>query len=65
VLPGEFLEAAHTGQELLLAAALFGLGSAVDLPSLARTGARTALLGLSAWLVVAGVSYAGVMLVAR
>lgn len=64
LLPGEVLEAAHTGQELLLAAALFGLGSAVDLPSLARTGARTALLGLSAWLVVAGVSYAGVVLVA-
>ncbi|MEJ8667633.1 putative sulfate exporter family transporter [Streptomyces sp. MS1.AVA.1] len=65
LLPAEVLNAAHTGQELLLAAALFGLGSAVDLPSLARTGARTALLGLSAWLVVAGVSYAGVLLVAR
>ncbi|MGW6737111.1 YeiH family protein [Streptomyces sp. NPDC055013] len=65
LLPAELLEAAHTGQELLLAAALFGLGSAVDLPSLTRTGARTALLGLSAWLVVAGVSYAGVLLVTR
>ncbi|MFI9150449.1 YeiH family protein [Streptomyces sp. NPDC053367] len=65
LLPGPALEAAHTGQELLLAAALFGLGSAVDLPSLTRTGARTALLGLTAWLVVAGVSYAGVLLVAR
>ncbi|MFE1442327.1 YeiH family protein [Streptomyces sp. NPDC058739] len=65
LLPGEVLEGAHTGQELLLAAALFGLGSAVDLPSLARTGARTALLGLCAWLVVAGVSYAGVLLVTR
>lgn len=65
LLPAEVLGAAHTGQELLLAAALFGLGSAVDLPSLARTGARVALLGLAAWLVVAGVSYAGVLLVAR
>jgi uncharacterized integral membrane protein (TIGR00698 family) len=63
LLPGGVLETAHTGQELLLAAALFGLGSAVDLPSLTRTGARTALLGLTAWLVVAGVSYAGVLLV--
>jgi uncharacterized integral membrane protein (TIGR00698 family) len=64
LLPAEILEAARTGQELLLAAALFGLGTAVDLPTLARTGARTALLGISAWLVVAGVSYAGVLLVA-
>ncbi|MGC0327345.1 putative integral membrane protein (TIGR00698 family) [Streptomyces sp. SAI-170] len=65
LLPAPVLDAAHTGQELLLATALFGLGSAVDLPSLTRTGARTALLGLTAWLVVAGVSYAGVLLVAR
>ncbi|MFJ8085607.1 YeiH family protein [Streptomyces sp. NPDC096205] len=65
LLPTPVLDAAHTGQELLLATALFGLGSAVDLPSLTRTGARTALLGLTAWLVVAGVSYAGVLLVAR
>ncbi|MFI0821637.1 YeiH family protein [Streptomyces sp. NPDC021098] len=56
------LDAAATGQELLLAAALFGLGSAVHLPSLARTGARVAALGLCAWGVIAGVSYAGVLL---
>jgi uncharacterized integral membrane protein (TIGR00698 family) len=64
MVPAQVLEAARTAQELLLAAALFGLGSAVDLPSLTRTGGRVALLGLSAWLVVAGVSYAGVLLVA-
>lgn len=56
------LDAAATGQELLLAAALFGLGSAVHLPSLTRTGARVAALGLCAWGVIAGVSYAGVLL---
>ncbi|MEU6862410.1 putative sulfate exporter family transporter [Streptomyces sp. NPDC046876] len=61
-LPGAALDWAHTAQELLLAAALFGLGSAVDLPSMARTGGRAALLGLGAWIVVAGVSYAGVLL---
>ena len=59
------LDAAATGQELLLAAALFGLGSAVHLPSLTRTGARVAALGLCAWGVIAGVSYAGVLLTAR
>ncbi|KJK54644.1 YeiH family protein [Streptomyces sp. NRRL F-4428] len=62
VLPDVALEWARTAQEALLAAALFGLGSAVHLPTLARTGGRAAALGLGAWVVVAGVSYAGVML---
>lgn len=56
------LDVAATGQEILLAAALFGLGSAVHLPSLARTGGRVAFLGLASWIMVAGVSYAGVLL---
>ncbi|WKX74239.1 YeiH family protein [Streptomyces sp. XD-27] len=62
VLTSGALDAAGTAQELLLAAALFGLGSAVHLPSLARTGGRVAALGLCAWVVVAGVSYGGVLL---
>ncbi|MEU7246029.1 YeiH family protein [Streptomyces sparsogenes] len=61
-LPSTALETAATAQELLLAAALFGLGSAVHLPSLARTGGRVAALGLCAWVVVAGVGYGGVLL---
>jgi uncharacterized integral membrane protein (TIGR00698 family) len=61
-LPQDALDAAQTAQELLLAAALFGLGSAVHLPTLARTGGRVAVLGLFSWTVVAGVSYAGVLL---
>ncbi|MFJ2743410.1 YeiH family protein [Streptomyces sp. NPDC087440] len=56
------LDIAQQTQELLLAAALFGLGSAVHLPSLTRTGGRVAGLGLCAWVVVAGVSYGGVLL---
>ncbi|MFD5145887.1 YeiH family protein [Streptomyces sp. NPDC058401] len=64
VLPDVALEWAHTAQELLLAAALFGLGSAVHLPTLSRTGGRAALLGLAAWVVVAGASYGGVLLTA-
>ncbi|MGW7274058.1 YeiH family protein [Streptomyces sp. NPDC054864] len=62
-VPGPVLDLAGHAQELLLAAALFGLGSAVDLPSLTRTGGRVAVLGLCAWVVVAGVSYGGVLLV--
>ncbi|AZQ71793.1 putative sulfate exporter family transporter [Streptomyces luteoverticillatus] len=61
-LPGGALDAAAHTQELLLAAALFGLGSAVHLPSLVRTGGRVAALGLCSWAVVAGVSYGGVLL---
>lgn len=61
-LPDAALEWAHTAQEALLAAALFGLGSAVHLPTLARTGGRAAALGLGAWVVVAGASYVGVLL---
>ena len=48
--------------ELLLAAALFALGSAVHLPTLARTGGRVAALGFAAWVMIAGASYGGVLL---
>ncbi|MER7703025.1 putative sulfate exporter family transporter [Kitasatospora sp. NPDC097605] len=61
VLPERALSLAGDAQELLLAAALFGLGSAVHLPTMVRTGGRIALLGLGSWVVVAGVSYAGVL----
>ncbi|MGW7442454.1 YeiH family protein [Kitasatospora sp. NPDC054795] len=61
VLPEQVLGLASDAQELLLAAALFGLGSAVHLPTMARTGGRIALLGLGSWVVVAGVSYAAVL----
>ncbi|MGP4000560.1 YeiH family protein [Streptomyces sp. 8N706] len=61
-VPGVALDAVRVARELLLATALFALGSAVRLPSSARTGGRVAALGLSAWAVVAGVSYAGVLL---
>jgi uncharacterized integral membrane protein (TIGR00698 family) len=63
LLPSTAIDAAQHAQEVLLAAALFGLGRGVDLPTLTRTGGRVAALGLCAWVVVAGVSYAGVLLV--
>ncbi|MCF6525833.1 YeiH family protein [Streptomyces sp. JJ36] len=61
-VPHAALEAAGFAKEALLGAALFGLGSAVHLPSLARTGVRVAALGLGAWVVIGGASYAGVLL---
>lgn len=62
LLSGTALHAAGNVKEILLAAALFGLGSAVHLPSLARTGLRVAALGLCSWIVIAGVAYGGVLL---
>ncbi|MFH0241053.1 YeiH family protein [Streptomyces sp. HK10] len=63
-VPAGALEAAATVREFVLAAALVGLGSAVHLPALARTGMRLAVLGACSWVVIAGVSYAGVLLTA-
>lgn len=62
LVPHTVLGLAHHAQELLLAAALVGLGSAVHLPSLVRDGGRVAALGLCSWIVIAGVSYGGVLL---
>ncbi|MFF4532047.1 YeiH family protein [Streptomyces sp. NPDC001407] len=62
LVPGGALDLAQHVQELLLAAALFGLGSAVHLPTLTRTGGRVAALGLCSWAVIAGASYGGVLL---
>jgi uncharacterized integral membrane protein (TIGR00698 family) len=47
---------------LLIAAGLFALGTGVDVPKLARTGARAFALGLISWLIIATVAYVGVRL---
>ncbi|MCX2967718.1 MULTISPECIES: YeiH family protein [Streptomyces] len=62
LLPPGLLDAAAGLREVLLAAALFGLGTGVHLPSLARTGWRLAALGTTAWVIVAGAAYVGVLL---
>jgi uncharacterized integral membrane protein (TIGR00698 family) len=62
VLPQGVLQAAGNAKDVLFAAALFGLGCAVRLRPLIRTGHRALLLGLTSWLLIAGVSYAGVLL---
>jgi len=61
-VPDGVLDIAKWGQDLALTAALFGLGAAVDLPHLARTGARTAALGLAATLVALVVGLVGATL---
>ncbi len=47
---------------LLLAAGLFALGTAVDIPKLARSGARALLLALVSWLLIGTIAYVGVRL---
>jgi uncharacterized integral membrane protein (TIGR00698 family) len=62
VLPQGGLEGAGAVKDVLFAAALFGLGCAVRLRPLIRTGHRALLLGLTSWILIAGISYAGVLL---
>lgn len=58
-LPSEdLLEAARVAQELLLGAALVGLGYAMDLVALFRNAGRATAVALSAWAVVAGAGLA-------
>lgn len=65
LLPASVLEVAHSAQEILLVAALFGLGTTINLRSLRRTGGTALLLGLTSWILVAGVAYLGVRLLGR
>ncbi|MFF8381413.1 YeiH family protein [Streptomyces sp. NPDC015661] len=63
-LPSQVISRVQRVDELLLAAGLFGLGTAVDIRRLLRTGGRALTVGLASWLLIAGVSYAGVLLIA-
>ncbi len=60
VVPAGVLAVAKVVQEVLLVAALVGLGTGIHLAMLRRTGARALALGLASWVLVATVAYAGV-----
>jgi len=60
VLPASLLDGAQHVQQVLLVAALFGLGTGIDLPRLLQTGRRSIALGLLSWLLVAAVALVGV-----
>ena len=62
VLPWGVLNAVSEAKDLLFAAALFGLGTAVRVRPMLRTGRRALLLGLTSWVLIAGIAYAGVLL---
>lgn len=61
-VPDGVLEAAEWAQTALLAMALFGLGSAVRLRELVRTGWRALLVGLLSWALIAVLAWASVVL---
>ncbi|MCU1573924.1 MAG: hypothetical protein JWO93_2006 [Micrococcaceae bacterium] len=61
-LPQAVLATGDLMQELLLGAALFGLGSAVRIGRLLHTGARSMLMALCAWLLIAVLGYGAVLL---
>ena len=63
LVPDGVLDAAETLRTVLLAAALFSLGASLDVRTLAVTGRRAAVVGLASWVLVAGVSLAGLHLV--
>jgi uncharacterized integral membrane protein (TIGR00698 family) len=64
-LPPAVLSLAATAQEVLLVAALVGLGAGVRLSLLKRTGGPALVLGLTSWLLVTSVAYAGVVVLGR
>ncbi|TSB21716.1 YeiH family protein [Streptomyces benahoarensis] len=61
VLPASVLTAAQTLTTLLLAGALFGLGTSVHLMSLIRTGARPVVLGAGSTVLAGALSLAGIL----
>ncbi|MEO6310115.1 MAG: putative sulfate exporter family transporter [Leifsonia sp.] len=61
-VPEVVLDVADTLQTALLAMALFGLGSAVRLAALVRTGWRALIVGLLSWTLIAALAYGAVQL---
>ncbi len=61
-VPAEWLGGLAAAEKGLLAVALVGLGAGVHVGRLRRLGGRPVILGLSAWVLVAAASYAGVRL---
>ena len=63
ILPAPVLDGAKTATTLLLCAALFGLGTGVNVRSLIRTGGRALAVGALSMVLIAAISYAGLTLI--
>ncbi|MFD5277751.1 YeiH family protein [Pseudarthrobacter sp. NPDC058362] len=64
MLPDSWLAAGAVAQDILLAAALFGLGSAVRIRTLLHTGGRALLAALASWLLIAALGLGAALLIA-
>jgi uncharacterized membrane protein YadS len=63
-LDAGWLEAGAALQDILLGAALFGLGSAVRIRTLLHTGGRALLAALASWFLIAVLGLAAALLIA-
>ncbi|GAB2671011.1 hypothetical protein GCM10027271_34280 [Saccharopolyspora gloriosae] len=64
LVPGSVLEVAREATTVLLAAALFALGTSVRVRGLVRTGPRALLLGVGSTVLITSVTVAGMLTVA-
>ena len=62
VLPDRAIDRLDQLRTVLLGLALFAVGARVTISRLARIGVRPLVLGLASWVLIAAVSYAGVLL---
>lgn len=63
ILPHAVLEGAAVAQDLLLAAALFGLGASVQIRPLLNTSGRAIVVAMLSWALVGVLAYLGVQLI--
>ncbi len=63
--PPVALEIAAAVQDILLATALFGLGSAVRIRTLIHTGGRAVLVALGSWLLIASLGLGAALIMIR
>ena len=64
-VPQAGLEIAAVVQDILLATALFGLGSAVRVRTLIHTGGRAVLVALGSWLLIASLGLGAAWIMIR
>lgn len=62
VLPGGIVSGAQSAEGWLLTAALVGLGAGVRIDKLRQLGPKPLVLGTLAWVLVAAMSYGGILL---
>lgn len=62
LIPPTFLGMAKTVQQVLLVAALFGLGTGIQFSKMRGTGGRALILGVLSWILIGTIAYLGVRL---